>query len=334
MNDDSELLRRYARESDEDAFTELVRRQVNFVYSAALRQVNGDAHLAADVTQLVFTDLARKAGQAADHRVLAGWLFTSTRFAAAKLVRGERRRHVREQKAQLMQELKVQAEANARLRSDVAELRQHHERLPDLERENVRLKRAIAETGELKSDDAEFGRLQEEATVLRTRLLQLAKADAARAAAQRNASAEVFDITTLDQTPQAKFQTRPHYPAEMREAGIPGQVVVDFVVDSAGTVQNAYALRSSQREFEAEAVLAVSKWKFIPGKKGGLDVNTHMQVPIVFTLGERTSSGNMKVPETPKPIRHTEPGETFQVDAQRQDPSSNRESAAAGSVNR
>jgi len=37
--------------------------------------------------------------------VLAGWLFTSTRFAAAKAVRGERRRHAREAEAHLMQEL-------------------------------------------------------------------------------------------------------------------------------------------------------------------------------------------------------------------------------------
>src|SRR5436190_24286509 len=104
MNDDSELLRRYADQGDEKAFAELVRRHVNLVYSAALRQVNGDAHLAADATQLVFTDLARKAGSLAGHRVLAGWLFTSTRFAAAKLIRGERRRHAREQEAQLMPE--------------------------------------------------------------------------------------------------------------------------------------------------------------------------------------------------------------------------------------
>jgi len=59
--DDDALLCRYAQEGDEDAFTELVRRHLNFVYAAALRQVGGDAQFAQDVTQIVFTDLARKA---------------------------------------------------------------------------------------------------------------------------------------------------------------------------------------------------------------------------------------------------------------------------------
>lgn len=105
MTEDTELLRRYAEEGVDDAFAELVRRHVNLVYSAALRQLNGDAHLAADATQIVFTDLARKARKLGGHRVLAGWLFTSTRFTTAKLVRSERRRQAREQEAQLMQDL-------------------------------------------------------------------------------------------------------------------------------------------------------------------------------------------------------------------------------------
>jgi RNA polymerase sigma factor (sigma-70 family) len=97
MTPDRELLQRYAATNSEDAFAELVRRHVNLVYSAALRQVNGDAHLAHDVAQTVFTDLARKAGSLARRDRLTGWLYTSAHFAAAKTVRGENRRRDREE---------------------------------------------------------------------------------------------------------------------------------------------------------------------------------------------------------------------------------------------
>jgi RNA polymerase sigma factor (sigma-70 family) len=98
MTPDSELLRRYAGTKSEEAFAELVQRHVNLVYSAALRQVNGDAHLAQDVAQIVFTDLARKAAPLSRRATLTGWLYTSAHFAAAKTVRTENRRHDREEK--------------------------------------------------------------------------------------------------------------------------------------------------------------------------------------------------------------------------------------------
>ena len=98
MTPDCELLRRYAGTKSEEAFAELVRRHVNLVYSAALRQVNGDAHLAQDVAQTVFTDLARKAASLARRATLTGWLYTSAHFAAAKIVRTENRRRDREEK--------------------------------------------------------------------------------------------------------------------------------------------------------------------------------------------------------------------------------------------
>lgn len=97
---------------------------------------------------------------------------------------------------------------------------------------------------------------------------------------------EIFDISKLDQIPQAKVRVQPQYPFEMRRAGITGEVLVEFIVDANGDVRNAFAVRSSQREFEAAAVQAVSKWKFRPGKKGGRNVNTRMQQPISFSLQE------------------------------------------------
>ncbi|HWA24931.1 MAG TPA: TonB family protein [Lacunisphaera sp.] len=103
MKDDATLLQAYAHQRSEADFAELVRRHVDLVYGVALRELNGDVHLAQDATQLVFVDLARKADRLAGHRLLAGWLFNSARYAAANLVRGTRRRQAREQAAQLME---------------------------------------------------------------------------------------------------------------------------------------------------------------------------------------------------------------------------------------
>ena len=97
---------------------------------------------------------------------------------------------------------------------------------------------------------------------------------------------EIFDISKLDQVPVPRVRVQPQYPFEMRRAGITGDVLVEFIVDANGDVRNAFAVRSSQREFETAAVQAVSKWKFKPGRKGGRAVNTRMQQPISFSLAE------------------------------------------------
>lgn len=105
MLDDAALLQRFAAARAEDDFAELVRRHLNLVYSAALRQVAGEHQLAEEITQNVFADLARKAGTLTGHASLTGWLYTSAHYAAAKVVRGEQRRRAREQEASHMQQI-------------------------------------------------------------------------------------------------------------------------------------------------------------------------------------------------------------------------------------
>ena len=114
MNSDPELLRGYANEGTEADFNALGARRIDFVYACALRQVGGDAHLAAEVTQSVFLDLARKARVLAQRPSIAGWLNTSTRFAAAKALRTRARRLNRETQAHAMEEITA-----ARSRADI-----------------------------------------------------------------------------------------------------------------------------------------------------------------------------------------------------------------------
>src|SRR3954469_17284815 len=99
MSTDEELLRRYGTDRDEAAFEELVSRYTNLVYSVCLRRVRSH-EVARDLAQTVFADLARKAPvlwrQVGKHGSLAGWLHRGTNFAAAKYLRDDHRRQVRE----------------------------------------------------------------------------------------------------------------------------------------------------------------------------------------------------------------------------------------------
>jgi RNA polymerase sigma factor (sigma-70 family) len=105
MNDDTDLLLRYSETGSDAAFTELVRRYVDLVFGAAMRRTGGDAHLSADVSQHVFTALARNARMLASDTVLAAWLHTATRNAALKLMISEQRRRARESVAGALHEV-------------------------------------------------------------------------------------------------------------------------------------------------------------------------------------------------------------------------------------
>lgn len=105
MSDDRQCLADFCRNGSESAFRQLVERHLNLVYSAAIRMVNGDAHLAQDITQLVFSNLARKASTLPTSVLLAGWLHRDTRFTVLECLRKEHRRAQRESEAVTVREL-------------------------------------------------------------------------------------------------------------------------------------------------------------------------------------------------------------------------------------
>lgn len=111
MPEAQNILAAYARTGSEAAFQEVVARYLNLVYSTALRLVD-DAHLAQDVSQKVFADLARMAGSLGADAKLGGWLHRHTCFVARKTMRAERRRVAREQQAVQMNNADDHSEAN------------------------------------------------------------------------------------------------------------------------------------------------------------------------------------------------------------------------------
>jgi RNA polymerase sigma factor (sigma-70 family) len=429
MVDDGELLRRYAEEGSEESFKEVVRRHFDLVHSAALRQVSGDPHLAQDVAQDVFTVLARKAEKLSRRPVLVGWLYVTTRMAAAQAVRNERRWKARSLNVDTMDDSQGRASTSMNwervrplLDTAMCELR-------DSDREAILVRffkgRPFAELGEELGVSTDAARMRVDRAVerLRTRLagrgvtssaaalaealaghsvtaapaglasaaaggaisgaasggalgvasfMSMTKLQAALAgtllaaglatgvvvtqenrnliaeihhlakttltlnsaerenerlqrlhsalagsveqekiaaagleaelasahtdAARRTkrfsgwsapstilASAPVLEPGSLDIQPVPIDQMRPKYPPEYQRIGRGGDVLVDFVVGTDGSVINASALSSSDRAFEASAVEAVSQWLFQPGQKDGNVVNTHLQVPVVYS---------------------------------------------------
>jgi len=112
MTESQTLLAEYATAGSEPAFRELVTRYVGLVYGTALRLVDGDAHLAEDVTQTVFIDLARKAGTLSSRVMLGGWLHQRTYNVAAPMMRARRRRQLREREAVQMNALHESSDAD------------------------------------------------------------------------------------------------------------------------------------------------------------------------------------------------------------------------------
>ena len=101
-----ELLERYAREKDQDAFAEVVHHHGDWVYSSVRRQL-GDEHLAEDVTQAVFLLLSQKAEAAARCGNVGGWLFNTLRYCAKHTrLQGLRRERCEREAAKMRPEIR------------------------------------------------------------------------------------------------------------------------------------------------------------------------------------------------------------------------------------
>ena len=81
------------------------------------------------------------------------------------------------------------------------------------------------------------------------------------------------------------IQVPPEYPREALERKLDGDVTLEYTIDQRGSVKDVRALRSSDPQFEAPAIAAVSQWKYLPRLAAGQRVEVHRVNTIIrFSL--------------------------------------------------
>ncbi|MBO6537546.1 MAG: M56 family metallopeptidase [Balneolaceae bacterium] len=109
----------------------------------------------------------------------------------------------------------------------------------------------------------------------------------AEKADNKNSDAEFF--SKVEQMPEpsggiSSLIKQINYPEEARKTGIEGRVVVQFVVDKDGNVQNPQVIKGIGGGCDEEALRVIKNTKFTPGLQRGQKVNVQMSMPIVFRL--------------------------------------------------
>lgn len=76
-----------------------------------------------------------------------------------------------------------------------------------------------------------------------------------------------------------------HYPAEAQENGVQGRVVVSFVVEKNGQINDVTVMRHVDPSLDKEAIRVVRNMpRWTPGKQGGEPVRVRYHVPMSFRL--------------------------------------------------
>ncbi|MAL16401.1 MAG: energy transducer TonB [Balneola sp.] len=101
--------------------------------------------------------------------------------------------------------------------------------------------------------------------------------------------AEEQIFVVVEQMPEliggmAAVQKQITYPPMAIRAGIEGKVIVQFLIDKEGNVRDPFVIRGIGGGCDEEALKAVSKVKFVPGRQRGKPVVVKFSLPVSFRL--------------------------------------------------
>lgn len=97
---------------------------------------------------------------------------------------------------------------------------------------------------------------------------------------------EAYTTSQVERIAVLRNATPPRYPATLRAASTEGEVVVRFVVDTAGLVERGSVVvtRSSHDSFTAAVLEVIPRLRFAPATIGGRGVRQLVELPFTFRL--------------------------------------------------
>ncbi|HLP06783.1 MAG TPA: TonB family protein [Opitutaceae bacterium] len=95
---------------------------------------------------------------------------------------------------------------------------------------------------------------------------------------------EAIEFARLDVKPKLIDSPAPIYPFALKQQGITGEAVVQFIVTEDGAVHDVIVVNATHEGFADSAAAAIRRWRFEPGVFNGRAVATRMQQSFPFRL--------------------------------------------------
>jgi len=99
-----------------------------------------------------------------------------------------------------------------------------------------------------------------------------------------NFGGSVFQIGGGVTPPVVLTQIQPEYSDDARKARVQGTVELVIIVQIDGSARVERVVNSPGYGLDQRAIEAISRWKFLPGKKDGVPVPTRIGVAVNFSL--------------------------------------------------
>jgi TonB family protein len=97
-------------------------------------------------------------------------------------------------------------------------------------------------------------------------------------------SQTVYKVADLSVPPRVASKVEPKYTAKARAAKIQGKVVLKMVIKANGRADQIQVAQSLDKGLDANAIAAIRKWHFDPGKKDGKMVPVAATIEVNFKL--------------------------------------------------